>query len=436
MMESQFTGIPKFSWQEKRYKSIYTTTAQGPNPSGNLLGPFAIAGTSGPIGNSNAYFAPAAFSSVRIYVTDASYFQVDDSVKMFGVPTDATGPTSSAGTTIDLAGRVNAVNNQSTPYWIEMAVTLAYDGTNGMVNQPLNIALANGLNVLKIGTMYAEGARSRTGIYKTPYEIYNNTQIFKTPWEMTRTAMKEPLIYDKTGEYRDASKEAGIDHLADLEFAMFFGERNNTTAVDPETGQTVSRRSMGGLRWFLDNFEIGTDYGLPNIAGSSDYIDNYFKRVIKLGGNTIQKGNFDILMGRLFERTNSTTFEKVCFCGPDYLNKLSAAYENRTAVINLRENGFKGWDFELIKHNTNAGTVYYKQHPLFVNFPNMRNSAFYVDLGYIGYRPLLDSDTDIMPMIQPRDADRRKDQWLTECGLEIRFPEAFMYVENLGGITL
>jgi hypothetical protein len=49
---------------------------------------------------------------------------------------------------------------------------------------------------------------------------------------------------------------------------------------------------------------------------------------------------------------------------------------------------------------------------------------------------LLDSDTDIQPMIQLPDADKRKDQWLTECGFEFRFPEANLYVENLGGITL
>jgi len=51
----------------------------------------------------------------------------------------------------------------------------------------------------------------------------------------------------------------------------------------------------------------------------------------------------------------------------------------------------------------------------------------------MGYRPLTDSDTDIQPMIQANDADKRKDQWLTEYSFEFPFPEAFMYVENLGG---
>ena len=88
-----------------------------------------------------------------------------------------------------------------------------------------------------------------------------------------------------------------------------------------------------------------------------------------------------------------------------------------------------------MRHLSNSGEVFYKQHPLFTS-AEMCNSAFYVDLGYVGYRPLSDSDTDIQPMIQLPDADKRKDQWLTECGFEFRFPEANLYVENLGGITL
>ena len=36
--------------------------------------------------------------------------------------------------------------------------------------------------------------------------------------------------------------------------------------------------------------------------------------------------------------------------------------------------------------------------------------------GVCGGRPLSDSDTDIQPMIQLPDADKRKDQWFTEAG--------------------
>ena len=49
----------------------------------------------------------------------------------------------------------------------------------------------------------------------------------------------------------------GSSICASIERAAFFGESANTTTVDPDTGQTVPRRFTGGLRWFLDQWEIG-----------------------------------------------------------------------------------------------------------------------------------------------------------------------------------
>jgi hypothetical protein len=141
------------------------------------------------------------------------------------------------------------------------------------------------------------------------------------------------------------------------------------------------------------------------------------------------------LNSRVFARTNSTDWSKLCLCGPGYMSKVADVFERQLVRTSLRDEGFAGFNFKLNMHSSNAGDIYYKVHPLF-NDPIMINSAFYIDLGYMGYRPLTDSDTDIQPMIQLPDADKRKDQWLTEYGFEIPFPEAFMYVENLGGIAL
>jgi hypothetical protein len=273
-------------------------------------------------------------------------------------------------------------------------------------------------------------------------EIKNYTQIQKTPFELSRTALKEPLKYDRTGGYKDVAKNNGIDHLSEIEFTAFFGRRAKTTAVDPDTGQTVRRGFTGGIRWFLDQWEKGSvaaggafDYGQVDVSAQTDYTTYTTKRVIKLGGTTITRTQFNTLMSNMFARTNSTDWSKLCLCGPGYLAKVADMFERQIQWTSLRNEGFEGFDFKLSWHRSNAGDVYYKTHPLFSD-AIMNNSAFYVDLGYMGYRPLTDTDTDIQPMIQLPDADKRKDQWLTEYGFEIPFPEAFMYVENLGGITL
>jgi hypothetical protein len=419
MSESEDTPLPEFTWTEDRWQEIRTQTIAGPT----AASPFYAGGGTVATANNADY---AANASVRVYVADASMFQIDDVLKIFNVGQAASGSTATK--TQDMVGRVTLTDTSDpNANYVEMALVTAFPDV-------LNIAGNVGLYVLLIGSAYHEGARSRTGRIRYPYDLTNYTQIFKTPFELTRTALKEPVKYDSSGDYKRISQNNGIDHLSQLEYAAFFGERAKTTAVDADTGQTVSRRFTGGLRWFLDQWEKGTAYGQTDISAQTDWRLYTNKRVIKLAGNTVTKADFTDLNTRVFERTNASTWEKLCVCGSGYLAKVTDMYERQIVAWKAADEGFKGWNFTMSQHTGNAGTVYYKTHPLFNN-PIMRNSAFYIDLGYIGYRPLTDSDTDIQPMIQLPDADKRKDQWLTECGFEFRFPEAFMYVENLGGIT-
>lgn len=421
MMETKDTPLPEFGWNEERWAAISTQTTGGPTT--NVI--FYTAGTTTPVADP---YTIVAFTAIRMYVDDASMFQLDDVITIFSL--DLTSGTA------DLNGRVTAVNTSGTDY-------IEFEPLNVPASTLQNTATDNDNKyVYLIGSAYAEGSRSRTGRQRFPSEIKNYTQIFKTPFELTRTALKEPVKYDKTGAYKDVAKGNGIDHLSQIEFSAFFGRRNKTTATDDDTGQTVRRGFTGGIRWFLDQWEKGSvanggafDYGQPDVSAQTDFSTYTTKRVIKLGGSTITRTQFNTLMSNLFARTNSTDWSKLGLCGPGYLGKVADMFERQIQWTSLRDSGFDGFDFELAWHRSNAGSVYYKTHPLF-NDPIMNNSCFYVDLGYMGYRPLTDSDTDIQTMIQLPDADKRKDQWLTEAGFEIPFPEAFMYVESLGGITL
>lgn len=420
MMDNKPTPLPEFFWNEERWAAIKTTTAGG--PTSTVV--FYLTGTTTTAGTPATF---TQFQVVRVYVDDASNFQADDTIIIFS--TDLT-----SGST-DITGRVVTTNTSGADY-IEFAVTNAPPST------VLNSSSANiGKYLYLMGSAYAEGARSRTGRQIFPTTNGNYTQIQKTPFEMTRTALKEPLKYDRTGAYRDIAKHNGINHLSQIEWTAFFGDRAKTTAVDPDTGQTVRRGYTGGIMWFLKQWEKGSvsaggafDYGQADVSAQTDWVTYTNKRIIKLAGATINRAQFDELNTRVFERTNSTDWSKLCLCGPGYMAKVAAMFERQLVRTSLRDEGFAGFNFKLHMHSSNSGDIYYKVHPLF-NDPIMRNSAFYIDLGYMGYRPLTDSDTDIQPMIQLPDADKRKDQWLTEYGFEIPFPEAFMYVENLGGIT-
>jgi hypothetical protein len=40
-------------------------------------------------------------------------------------------------------------------------------------------------------------------------------------------------------------------------------------------------------------------------------------------------------------------------------------------------------------------------------------------------------DTELLTERQPNNADYREDEWFTEAGLESRFPESGMYLQNV-----
>jgi hypothetical protein len=424
LMENKSTPLPQFTWDEERWTAIKTQTMDTGQPSSGVT--FYLTGTTTTAGG------PATVTAgqvLRLYVDDSSNFQIDDVICVFKV--DMTSGS------VNLVGRVTATDTTASLNYIEFKVNEA------PVSTLLNTSSANEDKwVYQIASAYAEGARSRTGRQKFPTELTNYTQIHKTPFELTRTALKEPLKYDRSGAYKDVAKGNGIDHMAGIEWAAFFGTRKKETTTDPDTGVTVPRRFTGGLLWFMRQWELGSvsaggafDYGQADVSTQTDWVTYTNKRIIKLAGGTITGDQFDEIESRVFERTNSTDWSKLCLCGPGYLAKVASKYRRELVWTSMRDEGFKGFNYTFNKRMSNSGEIFYKVHPLF-NDPIMRNSAFYIDVGYMGYRPLTDTDTDIQPMIQANDADKRKDQWITEFGFEIPYPEAFEYVEDLGGITL
>jgi len=89
------------------------------------------------------------------------------------------------------------------------------------------------------------------------------------------------------------------------------------------------------------------------------------------------------------------------------------------------------YGMDVVKHKTPFGTVYYKTHPLMSQNAILRNNAFFLDVQNFVYRYLDGRDDALLKNRQANDADFRKDEWLGETGLEIRFPESHMYLQNV-----
>lgn len=424
--EPEETPLPSFGWNEQRYVQIKTITSSSGQPTSDIV--FYLGGTTTTAGTP---ITITAGLSLRIYVDDASNFQIDDVITIFNL-------TMTSGPIANLTGRVTNTNTVGADY-------MDFECTAVPTSTVVNSILTEGKYVFLTGTAYAEGSRSRKGRSKFPIEITNYTQMHKNAFSLTSYALKAPLIYNKSGHYQQALKDNGIDHLTGLEQSLIWGERRTTTAEDPDSGETVRRDFSGGILWFLKQWEIGNvsnggafNYrpGGTDVSTQTDWETYTDKRIIKLGGGTLSRSQFNEMTSRAFEKTNNSSWDKLVICGTGYLNKISEMFEKQIQWTSMRENGMKGWDFQLVQHQSNAGTMYYKTHPLFTDSAGlMRNSALIIDLGFLKWRYLTDHDTDVQTGIQMPDALIRKDQYLTVGGPEIWFPEAHMFIDQLGGIT-
>lgn len=416
LMDVQETSQPEFSWWEDRYQNQRTTTLG--ISSGN--GPFSAAGTDTPSTVAGFNLAQDDVVRVRTAALGTNVLRVTNVVRLYKMPNGAS-------TTKDVVGVITAIIATNK---FEMRVVEAYtglkngDGTGGTVD-----ATAKAINV--IGTANPEGARSTKGFWLPPRQVSNYTQIFRSAFTFTRTALKTTVEFDKSGVYRTAAKKTSQNHMIEMERAFLWGRKSEYLATAHD-GEEVPEKTTGGVLHFLEQWELGTVYGNSTTA-ITDQTDPA-KRLIDLGGS-MSSERYNTLMANLFTVTNNTDWCKLCLCGSGYLANLNRLFEGQIVKVSGEEQKNTFYGMNIVQHDTIDGSVYYKTHPLFNIDPVFKYSALYLDLPNLEYRPLLDSDTTLLKNRQENDEDRRKDEWITEAGLELHKPESCMYVEGFNDIN-
>jgi hypothetical protein len=410
LMETQETVDPIFSHWEKRLLPIRTKTAS----QGSNKGPFKT--SSGSDAGDPVNFT--AGTKYMVCVADASRFR-PGAVLMITVALNSGGEGK-------VYGNVSAVDTNSTPNTLTFDCIESVSGVaNGVTNESV------GLEVLQIGTAYHEGRKDIVAeSYEFPTRITNYTQIHRTPFQMTRTALKNPVQYDKTGTYRDYAKGAAVNHMIDLEHSFIFGRKKEeapaSVTPDPSTGAGLPRRYTGGIIYHLERWEAG-DYA-PDLDVAND--NSVDKRIIELSSGQLSEQFYDQLLARLFSRGSQRTPERLCICGWGFASVINTLFK-RSTQLQAQIPAEETYGMKVTAHLTPFGTIYYKTHPLFNVNPVTRYWGLFVDVGSLRYRPMSDSDTRLLKMRQPNDADYRMDEWLTEAGLEVFFPERFMLIKNV-----
>lgn len=417
MMETESCDSYKFGWFEKRMPDMSTILGLV----GNAAAPFSASGSNTPA------ISPLTFTADTVHravVADTTGLAVNMQIYFDELPR-------SSGTGA-LQGLITSIVDGTHLEFRVIETETAVLNTANLITA--ETAGPVGAKVLVIGNANPEGGRSGSGRFYPPIDVENYTQIFRNAFEFTATGLKIPAEFDSTGVYGEAAEDALREHMVEMELAFLFGSKG-IQSVTGSDGVARPRRTTGGLVWFLKQWEAADSIyrggtGAPAITLNTE--DE--KRILKIASGSVTAAVLDGYIERAFRCTNTKTFEKLVLCGNGLLGAFNTYLKN-SATLMKDYQVQKVYGNDVVTWISPWGTLHFKSHPLFNQQSILRYNGLIVDINRLRFRPLNDRDTILLPNRQENDTDGRKDEWLTEAGLEVNMPESQMYIQNLRSIT-
>ena len=239
------------------------------------------------------------------------------------------------------------------------------------------------------------------------------TQIFKTAIPLFSNTSMATRYRGIADEFKRVWQEKLMEHKMDLEQAFLFG-LGSSADTDADGIEDANRRYTNGIVTYANTAANGCKKYNMTYAGSSydsfmDIMEDYFAPESGNSGNKLCLASRKII---------------------SWMNKLgdNSFMGNTVGTSNFRadiENIKGNFGHEVMKVSTIFGNLFIVQEPLFRL--DAEDYLMCVDLDNVAYRPLIGNginrDTFIETNIQANDMDGRKDQIITEAGLEIKLPE-------------
>jgi len=265
-------------------------------------------------------------------------------------------------------------------------------------------AIANGALLYVAGFAAAEGADTPEPITFDSVVAYNYTQIFRTAFSVSRTLKNTKL---RTGDKETEAMEKALKlHMSDVERAMLFGVKH---VENPLT--STPTRFTGGV--------VNEITGVSSAAAQD----------INAVANVVTEAEFDqYLIDTVFAYGSK---EKIAFCGATVAGHMQAFGKNRWAPVQVE--GSYGVNF--VRYRTFAGDLLVHVHPQFRQVPTMNNAMIMLDFPFLKYRYLDSSDTQLLQDRQGNGEDRKKHEYLTECGLELLQDKVHSYLTGWNTIA-
>jgi len=249
-----------------------------------------------------------------------------------------------------------------------------------------------------VGSQHSEGSDAPTAIYYDPSVISNYCQIFRNSYFLTNTGMQTEL---RTGKPKVEAKRETLELQAiEMEQAFFWGG-----AVEDSASNLAQRTTKGLVNFVTSNIKDFAD------AVTIDAWENFMEDVFEDGSN-----------------------EKWFFCGNRAVNVLGKLARSHTQITSSTNDQVYGLNFQ--KWVTSYGTLGVVNHPLFSKSAEFKDWGFVVDPKYIIYRYLRGRDTMHLENRQNPGVDAIKNEFLTECGLEVQFESTHAVAKNMSAFSV
>lgn len=236
-----------------------------------------------------------------------------------------------------------------------------------------------------IGNVNEEGATLRTIVSTQMSFPFNYTQIFRHPVGLTNTEANSDLYNGKDMPYQRRKKL--VEHLQEIEKMIYFGKRGEITSG------THPLRFSGGMREFIST----------NVTADAN--------------GTLTQAEWDTFLEGPFRFGSKS---KAIVCSNTYILAINK-WSKDVLRINqeARKFGLKIWTYV-----TPWGDAMLFNSEILNRTSTWNGYAFVFDLANMRKRHLQNRNTKLLMDRQANDEDSKKDEYLTEAGLERSFEKA------------
>lgn len=240
-------------------------------------------------------------------------------------------------------------------------------------------AVANSVEFYQVGNAFEEGSNRPGALNITPVRVTNLTQIFRNTWAITDTARATLMIAGESN-VAESRQDCAAFHAADIEKALFFGQKSQST----RNGQPF--RTMDGFISIVGNLAY--------------YPSSYSSANITTAAATTNYTQLETMLDPVFDQSTDPKVanERVLFVGGtarkviNQIGRLNGTYQimEGATSFGLQYSSFK----------TARGNFRMIEHPLFNTNASWARMAIAVDMStfavaYLGDRKTKNEDFGI-----------------------------------------